>query len=450
MIQRNAEIVIIDDTPDEVASLLKLLNRNGIGYCYYTGIDLEELPETPIEGIRILFLDFVLGTDGQSDKNKISALMGVIKRVVAETNGPYVIFAWTKHDKPEDDLLGLFKTEIMKAAAFPKPVVLIDLEKNDCLGKSFSSVSRKLMQKFRDKNILEILFGWEMNASLAIRDVVKLLTEISRPSVQEGQSFDDYSGKWSSELERHFCKISQMALGKKLKAEKKVLIAAQLALTQPFHDCVEKRIWNNTGTYTKLIENIVAHTSGNYTVDERALMNTQFLLLSHDLGKDLKPGNIYSLRNVYGQIKCKEKKCYLNKSRFGRKEVVDGFFCGELDTFGQKNRLLKEAIPVLMEITPDCDFVQNKWKHAKLVLGIFWPSEFERQLEGKAKYISSPVHISFNEKTYILVFNANYLLNFSFPPFKKIQPILAARKELLVDVQHWFSSHISRPGKVEF
>ena len=28
MIQRNAEIVIIDDTPDEVASLLKLLNRN--------------------------------------------------------------------------------------------------------------------------------------------------------------------------------------------------------------------------------------------------------------------------------------------------------------------------------------------------------------------------------------------------------------------------------------
>ena len=76
MIQRNAEIVIIDDTPDEVASLLKLLNRNGIGYCYYTGIDLEELPETPIEGIRILFLDFVLGTDGQSDKNKISALMG--------------------------------------------------------------------------------------------------------------------------------------------------------------------------------------------------------------------------------------------------------------------------------------------------------------------------------------------------------------------------------------
>ena len=298
--------------------------------------------------------------------------------------------------------------------------------------------------------ILEILFGWEKNASLAIRDVVKLLTEISRPLVQEDQSFDDYSDKWNSELERHFCKTSQMALGKKLKAEKKVLIAVQLALTQPFHDCVEKRIWNNTGTYTKLIKNIVTHTSGNYTVDERALMNTQFLFLSHDLEKDLKPGNIYYLKDVYGQIKCKEKNCYLNKSRFGRKEVVEGFFCGELDTFGQKNLLLKEAIPVLMEITPDCDFVQNKWRHAKFVLGIFWPVKFEKQLDRKAKYISSTVHINFNGKTCILVFNANYLLNVSFPPFKRIQPILAARKELLVDVQHWFSSHISRPGKVEF
>jgi len=67
------------------------------------------------------FLDFVLGTDGQSDKNKISALMGVVKGIVARDNGPYVIFAWTKHNQPQDDLFGAFKKAIMNDKDFPSP-----------------------------------------------------------------------------------------------------------------------------------------------------------------------------------------------------------------------------------------------------------------------------------------------------------------------------------------
>ena len=114
MITRFTNVVVIDDVYDEVKPLFKILNHRGVGFVYYNGTDFNELPNQPLKGVRLLFLDFVLGTEGQSPRNKISTLMGVVKKAISEDNGPYIILAWTKHDIPEDDLLGLFKEEILK------------------------------------------------------------------------------------------------------------------------------------------------------------------------------------------------------------------------------------------------------------------------------------------------------------------------------------------------
>ena len=449
MINRTAEIVVIDDEKDEAEPLLKLLNKKGVGFCYYRGTDPNELPEKPLEGVRILFLDFVLGTDGQSERNKISTLMGAVKGVIAKDNGPYVIFAWTKHDQPENDLFTAFKNEIMKDKDFPKPVVLINLEKNDCLGKSFSSLNKKLVQKFSDKNTLEFLFLWEKNASLAIRDVVKLLTEISMPQIQTGQSFDDYSNKWNSELEKNIYRISEMALGKNIKANRKLLIAAQLALTNPFHDCIEKRIWNNSRMFNSLTAKIMTHKKSHVTNQQRALLNTYFLLVSHDLDSNVQPGNIYLFNSVLSHLKCMVKTCYANKLHITKTKIVEGF-CQNSITTEQKKQLVKNFVPILIEITPECDYVQNNWKQAKCVLGVLWPESLEKQLNKKLGYIFKPLPVTYEDKTYILTFNARHVFNFPFSVFKIITPSLKARKELLVDIQHWFSSYISRPGKSEF
>ncbi|MCK4792630.1 MAG: hypothetical protein KAV87_53365 [Desulfobacteraceae bacterium] len=375
--------------------------------------------------------------------------MGAVKGVIARNNGPYVIFAWTKHDRPEDDLFTAFKNEIMKDNDFPKPVVLINLEKNDCLGRSFASVNKKLMQTFNDKNILEFLFFWEKNASLAIRDVVKLLTEMSMPPIQAGQSFDDYSEKWNSELEKHICKISEMALGENIKADRKLLIAAQLALTNPFHDCIERRIWSDSRMFKSLTAKIMTHKTSPVTNQQRALLNTYFLLVSHDLDSNVQPGNIYLFNSVLSRLKCMTKSCYSNKLRITKTKIIEDF-CQKNVSAGDKNQLVKDSVPILIEITPECDYVQNKWKHARCVLGVLWPENLERFLNKKLGYIFKPLPVTCEDKTYILTFNARHIFNFPFSVFKALPPSLKARKELLVDIQHWFSSHISRPGKTEF
>lgn len=454
MINRTAEVIVIDDVRDEVDRLLKLLNRIGVGLCYYKGTDVRELPKKPITGVRILFLDFVLGTDGQPEKTKISTLMGVVKRVVALDNGPYVIFAWTKHDKPADDLLPAFKREIMRDNDFPQPVVIVNLEKNKCM-KNLSEIKKRLKAIFNDKNILEILFHWERNARGALRDVVMLLTNLARPEQQQDQSFDDYSNNWNSELEKHFCKIAEMTLGSKnIKKDRKMLIAAQLALTYPFHDCLGKRIWSDPGKFTNLTSKIYNHLSKKHKPAERASLNTAFLINYHDLGKDLQPGNIYLVSDVYKRLKCSRRKCYTNKARLGKNLIAKEFYNGDLNTFLKRKELLKGVIPVLIEITPECDFVQNKWKCAKLVFGILWPLEYERQMKSPKKtnilFISDPLLINFKNEIYSLAFNSHLVLTLPLTVFKNIFPVFRARKEYIVDIQHWFSSHISRPGKSEF
>jgi hypothetical protein len=71
------KIVVIDDKRDEVEKLLKLLDKKGISYNYYfQDANSDNLPDECLKNVRVIFLDFVLGTDGQSEKNKISVYNG--------------------------------------------------------------------------------------------------------------------------------------------------------------------------------------------------------------------------------------------------------------------------------------------------------------------------------------------------------------------------------------
>ncbi len=454
MITRTTNVVVIDDLYDEVTPLLSMLNHEGIGLVYYNGTDYRDFPARPLKGVRLLFLDFVLGTDGQPSKNKISTLMGVVKRVIAEDNGPYIILAWTKHDVPADDLLALLKEEILKDPQFPQPVVIIDLEKIKCMSNP-DMINKKLNERFGDEDILKAILYWEHYAQNALCDVLGRLSDISKPVVTAGQSFDDYSANWNAQLERHIFKIAETSLGRNIGADRNLLVAAQLALTVPFHDCAETLIKKNTRHNKELTKKIISHKNEEYNIAEKAGMNTFFLLASQEIDKDVQPGNIYKFSNVFRKIKCRNKKCYYNKIKLTKQGIAQEFFVGSIKKYGIKSDLLKKVIPVLLEITPECDYVQKKWKTPNLLLGILWPESFGSTLSANSKdykpdYVYKSLPVEYQDEVYYLTFNAHHLFNIGFHVFESVEPILKARKELLVDIQQWFSGYISRPGKTEF
>ena len=56
---RDGSVLIIDDRVEEALPLLKLLSQGGVACTYYSGKD-NELPERPIQKIRLAFIDIQL------------------------------------------------------------------------------------------------------------------------------------------------------------------------------------------------------------------------------------------------------------------------------------------------------------------------------------------------------------------------------------------------------
>src|SRR4030042_3927052 len=133
-IPENGRVVIIDDkVKEEGLPLIKALTRINVPTIYFTG-KLEELPGEPLKGIRVVFLDIVLGTDGQSAKTQVSTAVNVLKRIIDINNGPYLLIAWTKNKEHLEN--------IKDALSDRPPICVLDLEKSSCKNRDGYSVSK--------------------------------------------------------------------------------------------------------------------------------------------------------------------------------------------------------------------------------------------------------------------------------------------------------------------
>ncbi len=442
------KVVVVDDKREAAQNLLKLLDRNGIAYNYYfEGGDMGNLPSAPMKNVRLIFLDFVLGTDGQTVKNKIATLLGVLENIIHKENGPYIIAAWTINNA---ELLEPFKVALFASTDIPKPVMIIDMNKAAIMS-SLRNIERKIKSTFDGTNMFEIIFGWESNGQAALADVVKMLSDISVKNISTPPlTLDQFSASAKKALERNMYRFAVSAAGEKnLTSDTHILIDAQTPFAGIFHDNLEGYIKSRTPELQKLSKKIYRNRSKSvpkYTPAERAQMNNYFLLESSPEAS-IKPGNIYKRDAILSKIH-KTGKVTFTKSDFYNKPSTP-------TRLAHTQELNRRVIPVVMEVTPECDYAQKKWKGAKFVSGILYP---EKYLDGgktddqmkSADKISPPIPLYYNNQVYFLVFHAGYQSVLPLTQIKTIKPILRARKDLLVDIQHWLASHSSRPGKLEF
>ncbi len=79
---RTTRVLIIDDDPDEVMPVIQALGRFGIGCLLISDVNVENLPENPYQGIRIIFLDMKLDVEG-TPRQIVGKTIGVLKRIVS-------------------------------------------------------------------------------------------------------------------------------------------------------------------------------------------------------------------------------------------------------------------------------------------------------------------------------------------------------------------------------
>lgn len=423
---KDSRVVVIDNEPKEVIYLIRALSRHGISVTYLSG-KKEELPEKPFSDVRMIFLDLVLeGVPLGDNKSIVSTLISVLSRIVEKgRSGPFILAIWTKHpEKIKKVQRALIKESYQPFAIDLQKDEFFDFEGEQKLEDSemFKKIEKKIQDKLQNIGIFDILLLWE---NLVHNSSATIVNEFSKLIISDGK-WD--AEKWDKEMKNIFHKLAEAKAGKTLNtnSSQEVLKHALFTFDGIFLDTLEKNIYKEQ--YNQMDFSFLQNGVGK---DIKGKINSRLLLDTSELDK-LYPGNVYKI----------DEKDHIN----------DNLTCSDTEIEEIKN----ESIPVIIEVSPLCDFAQNKMKLSRIVKGFLCPIEVQidgttiqickKKLKNSAYFhYISPV-IEYNEKFYRLVIDFRHFSAKSIAEMNENTPIFRLRKDTLIYIQTKLSSHINRPG----
>jgi len=406
----NGRVVIIDDKIDEGFPLLKVLSKNNIPTTYFTGTNHEELPDKPLLDVRVIFLDIVLGTEGQSDKTKISTAIAVLRKIVGSKTVPYILIAWTQHEEYID--------KIKEALKENPPILALNLEKIKCKDDKnnydLKKIEDKLKKEFEKAGVFQLFLLWE-----------NIIHESAGQLINEFTSFYEYNNNWNKNLANVFFQLARAYSGEQLErgVKDEIIKNGLLTFNGTFIDSLEGK------TRQSDTSDINIEFNTRTTVPEKiqAKINSKLLLFEFPEEDFVQPGNVYILPdNSYG----------LN---------IEELFQGKIDKCNQKEEFMGQLKYILLEVSPLCDFAQNKWRMSRLLTGVLWPVNQSKKIK-KSDYIYSSPIFQVNNAIFKLVFDFRCFTSLPFNKLKDKKPGFKIRHELLVDIQSHLARHINRPG----
>lgn len=450
-IPRNGGVVVIDDKPeDEGLPLLRALSSKGIPATYFTG-EVEEMPENPLSGIRAVFLDIVLGTEGQDEKTKISKASAVLGRIIGKDNSPFLLIAWTKHEELLEGLNKVLKSEGLK-------FILIDLEKNSCKnGKgeyAVNIISTRLQEKLKEIGVFHLFILWE---SLVHGSSDRIVSDFS-----EFYSFDK---NWNRNMTGVFLKLAEGFAGKQLNRSdnREIVKNALLSFNGAFLDTLESEIGNYDPANIRLSFN--AAPGG---IDKRITgdINSK-LLFAMESGVSVAPGCVYRYADICRDGAIKQSTLiydfldpYKTRQIFLEEKKIDAATLseddqqkieGELKKYAKKIRakIGRRATMIVAEVSPYCDYAQRKWKVTRILVGLLCPhsEEYDSILKRADFVYASPIFL-FEGHLYRMLLDLRYFSSIEFSKFGGRTPLFRLKYPLLVEIQSKLASHVHRPGVI--
>lgn len=417
-ISNSGRVIVIDDRREEVLPLMETLSKNNIPYMYFDG-RMENLPDNPTEGVRFVFLDIELqGMNGQDDKTKASGLTERLRKIISDTNGPYVIVFWTKHSEVIDQVLeNCEKISI-------SPVEWLDLEKTDCLGDNGSyeieTIAGKLNDKLSSIGAFRLYVEWENILHSASKNFIRDFSGL----VHKGDS-------WSKDTSTLFYRLYKAYVEKsEISDSTGQFRCACLLMNRSFSDVLE----NDTHSDLQLPTGFVFSTD-NITEETKAKINSSLFICNNPVIAPA-PGCVY----VQDSISLKES-------------ILEAIF--------KKDKIPDECALCQIVVTPVCDLAQNKTLTAKIgagddkckihriVSGIMFPVPNDlssRRKKDDAQFDIGPFW--HDGKIYQIIVHFAAL---SYIEEKAItdSPLLSLKQDLLFDLQSKGANHVNRLGNFQ-
>ena len=430
-------VAIVDDDLEEGTALLKAFSKAGIGATYFSGAPEEyPNPDKKLKGIRVLALDMDL--TGAGPAVNLDVTVQAVDSILAKESGPFVIIAWTKYT----EFVDAFKKRLQEIRPDLKFLFITKIAKEDFRKKdnheSFDveKILEKLMEEMKKWSPLDLIMLWEQRVHDAATETTDTLSQ-----------FVEAEQDWQDGMLNVLAILAHAAGGKTLQ-DGPTAFRALLEALNPIHlDRLEQLSLEPESP--KANTQRLATLTPSFKEDKKALMNRMLLIAEISRGNSHpQPGNVY----------CEEGwKCKIRYPISPRKIKLETLAGEIFDSTRKKpkNTTLEEIIegcvPVLVEITPTCDYAQGR-RYARLVAGVIVPCKYHKKIKD-ALFIKKIGPVNLRETAqlplsgnYYLAFNSHYLVGMSYDDLERCGIVFRLRRQTLVDIQHWFASHAARPG----
>ncbi len=434
--------LVIDEKPNEVEKLIALLEKKDILVKYLTP---DKLGKNKLKNRKIIFLDLFLD-DSKSLTDNISFIRSKFNKSIGRDFGSYGLVLWTNHE----DKTQVFREKIQKDSGnYSLPLFIIGLSKQDYLRKGdfttlFVDLNNKLKKDVaanffitwstlvtigRDKSIEQIysLIGnyrlRNDNLKYVLFQLAKNITGIPIDQIEEYSLHIDafralndmmnYQITAIPNIESNlFDSIDDLGFVSEKGYKKTVNEGYKLHdnLIDPKDKDFNKMHSKKIGELNKEISSVFASLNSRYLFDAEYLDQDKII-----------PGNIYEI---------KKKGCL-----FRIKNLPVG------------------STPIIIEMTPPCDFSQNRSLYSKILSG-FIVEHSENKLKksfSKSHYYNEihPIKFGDDNKIKIMVFDFNYFGVIDQSVLRKPRSyklISRAKEKLFADILQKVSSHNSRLG----
>lgn len=460
----NGKVVVFDDKYEEVKELLKALSKQKIPYLYYQAEDGEDLPDSPVENIRLVFLDLELVVDSRAtEQNIISPIYARLSKVL-EPNSNYILVYWsTKEDKYGDAIKDSFNNGLKDY----KPIISLSLDKiaTKKVENPIQFIIDNIKENADDFKVLKVFSFWE-----------NLVNNSSGNLINNLVNFIEKDNNWDDVTKYLLFKLATAYGGKEISSSSELeqIKNSFYTLNHTFIDTLENSISKSLNGQEKEFTSVLS-SNGN---DKFASLINKKLLLSEDLFYGDTPGVLLfidkeieeeektiqqelekTIQNdripkehrqsaiVNAENKAKEKQSKISSKKVALNKNYNSIVNSLLDETNRENlkEIIENSIKIELNISPICDFAQQKMPCCRILPGLLINKKYSI-LKGNAYNYISDATVNLNNEDYLIIFDFKYLYSIPSNIARKRKTNYKLRQQLLADIQVKLGSHINRAG----
>jgi hypothetical protein len=450
--------LIIDDDRNEVKELIQFLEEKDVWVKHYTPEELEKRT-TYFKNRKIIFLDLFLD-DTDSQTNNIARIRKYLKKYLGNEFGSYGIILWTKHVEHLDE----FREKISgDRSVYCLPLFIIGLDKTKYLRQgNYNGILEDLDAELSKNTAATFFIEWEVLAKKgkdhAIMNIYNLLNDYTKQDINLKYILfllaKNHTGVPDDKLLHH--NLTQDAIK---------------AFGDMLHYEIVKQSSDSTNVLFKDIDEVFYQVNTEAAYYEYSSKNQLSLGINDKIIK--KNGTILSRaekkeaphKDVIDSIEKEilkiiaeiNSKIHFDSKNLNQQIVIPGNIY-EIKSDGPfkipSDSIPDNSVNILVEITPPCDFSNNKKGSLTRILGGYICNYSQANLDkiGKAENIYKevrPVIIGAGVVAQIIVFDFRYFGSLPEDDLKTADKYLLVSKmkdKLFADLLQKLSAHTARLG----